>query len=294
MLQQTEAPLGELLKATVALDERAKLVMLGREVKAFDAKIRGLRRTRMPDAESWLACAKGIADLAEKAPASLRPALAKTGTYCLERARELAQQPKTLEQRCARLVYCRTKGIAPDARFAIALKSVGEDGHRRLAGRASSTQVDRDGDEFSIGLLRRMSKDILQVPVFADHTWRINDVVGKVIGSRLTERGQFTDLDVQIELLPEGDVGADKAWGLVQAAVPIGLSVGLLVYERVPRQGDRRGDLFKDGEVVDLSIVGIPSQRRSTGLTPIKSRARKGSAAQALIQLKAWRTSPTK
>lgn len=294
MFQQTEAPLDELLRATLEIDERARLVMLGRAVKSFDAKIRGLRRKQMPRAEDWLAVAEGIAELAEGAPAPLRPALARAGTYCVDRARELPQATKTLKQRCERLEECRAKGIAPDATFAITLKSV--DGSTRcLAGRASSTQEDRDSDVFSIEALRAMRSDIRGVPVFLDHKYAIHNVVGKVVQSALTERGQYTDLDVVIELLPEGDAGSDKVWSLVEAAVPIGLSVGVLVYQATPRSDNRRGDMFNSVEVIDLSVVSIPSQRRSTGLTPVKDRqAKLGSKAAAWLALKGWKESQAK
>lgn len=293
MFRRTEAPLAELLRATTGMDKRARLVLLARDIKAFDAKIRGLRRVQVPDAAAWITLAEGIAELAERCPASLRPALAKTGTYCLERAQELAHQPKTLEQRCSRLLDCRKKGVSPDARFDIALKSVGKDGQRRLAGRASSTAPDRDEDIFSSSAIQSMARDITQVPVFRDHRYGLADVIGKVVESGLTKRNEHTDLDVTIELLPEGDEGADKAWALVESDVPIGLSVGVLIYDSTPRTGKRRGVTFESVEVIDLSVVSIPSQRRSTGLKPVKS-ARIGSAAHSLRYLKSWKASQMK
>jgi len=291
---RAEKPLFELLQEAGGLDERAKIVMLERAIKLFDGRLRGLSRRSMPDATSWIAAAQALTELAERAPRQVVPALRSAFDYCVAQAEALIQKRPsrlTLKQRCQRLEDCRKEGIVPDATFAIALKSV-DGSTRRLAGRASSTQEDRDSDVFSIEALRAMRSDIRGVPVFLDHKYAIHNVVGKVVQSALTERGQYTDLDVVIELLPEGDAGSDKVWSLVEAAVPIGLSVGVLVYQATPRSDNRRGDMFNSVEVVDLSIVGIPSQRRSTGLTPVKDRqAKPDSKAAALIGLKRWKES---
>lgn len=287
--------LAELIRASVGYPERLALIRFEREIVRVDHLIRGQFRRTRPNLDAWLAIGQQLTDIAEGAPARCRPALLKTLAVVIAEAEALVKKGSrglTLEQRCDRLLNCRTKGVTPDARFAITLKSVDGDA-RRLAGRASSTAADRDQDVFSLAALKSMKADILGVPLFRDHRYGLNDVIGKVIASSLVKRGQETDLDVTLELLPPGSEGADQAWKLVESDVPIGLSVGVMVFDSSPRTGKGQGRQFDSVEIVDLSLVGIPSQRRATGLTPVKS-VRKGSTAAALRYLKAWRASQTK
>ena len=178
-------------------------------------------------------------------------------------------RPKPLAERQKRVLEFRRKGLTPSKRIRVALKAAAGQG-RRLAGVASSTAEDLDGDVISPALLRRMSRDIVELPLFSDHHYTVGTVLGKVVSAQVVDRAGVTDLDVVVELLPEGDPGADKVWALAQNNVPIGLSVGIQVIDYRQRPGGTRGIELLDGEVVDLSVVGIPAQRRSRRLVPVK------------------------
>lgn len=178
--------------------------------------------------------------------------------------------PKSVAQRTKRIVAFRCKGLKPPKTFNLKLKAAAVGDGRLLTGVASSDALDRDGDVMSPAFLQRMAKDIVQVPVFADHHYSVvNDVVGKVISAQLLQRDGFNDLNVGIELLPEGDAVADRVWSVVKAGVPIGLSIGAIISDYEPIQKGQPGIRMLDGEIVDLSIVGIPSQPRSQRLQPV-------------------------
>ena len=189
--------------------------------------------------------------------------------YNIPRAR--ATTPAPLAARQQRVVDFRTKGYQPDLRLKIALKAAGDVKARRLTGTASSTAEDLDSDRISVDFLKSMALQIVELPLFADHKYSVIDsVVGKVLSAKLVARGKETDLDVLLELLPEGDAAADRVWSVVQAGVPIGLSIGALITDSKPRTGvGVHGVDLLAGEVVELSIVGVPSQRRSRRLTPV-------------------------
>jgi len=175
-----------------------------------------------------------------------------------------------LAQRQQRVIDFRQKGYQPDKRISLVLKAVVSDTARRLTGTASSTAEDLDSDRISVDFLKSMARQIVELPLFADHKYSVIDsVVGKVLTAKLVARGKETDLDVLLELLPEGDAAADRVWSVCMAGVPIGLSIGAIITDSRPRTGvGVHGVDLLAGEIVELSVVGVPSQRRSRRLTP--------------------------
>lgn len=179
-------------------------------------------------------------------------------------------RPAPLARRQERVIEFRRKGFVPDRRFKIALKAVGDAKARRLTGTASSTAEDLDRDRISVDFLKSMAAQIIELPVFVDHHYSVvSSVAGKVLSAKLVARGKETDLDVLLELLPPGDAVADRVWSVCMAGVPVGLSIGAIISDSKPRTGpDVHGVDLLAGEIVELSIVGIPAQRRSRRLTP--------------------------
>lgn len=177
-------------------------------------------------------------------------------------------RPAPLAARQKRLVEFRQKGYTPDKRIRLALKAAGGDKGRRLTGTASSTATDLDQDRIALPFLQSMAQQIVELPVFTDHHYSVvSDVVGQVVSAKLVGRGGETDLDVVIELLPEGDAVADRVWSVCAAGVPIGLSIGALISDSAKHPTGGGVDLLA-GEICELSIVGVPAQRRSRRLTP--------------------------
>lgn len=179
-------------------------------------------------------------------------------------------RPAPLAQRQRLIAEFRRKGYTPDKQFRVALKAVvGDAKGRRLTGCASSDAPDLDSDIVSLPLLQKLAKDAANLVVFTDHYYSVvSNAVGQVVAAAVVKRGAFNDLDVTLELLPEGDAVADRVWAVVQAGIPIGLSVGMMITSDEPIERGKRGLRLLDGELVEISIVGLPAQRRSRRLTP--------------------------
>jgi hypothetical protein len=294
LLQASEPGLHQLILATYTGEGRAKVVALRRLIAEVSNRIVGQSRRREGDQKSWAEITLALHELVEIAPAELAAPLAQAEREAVGELKRLAdsgacnarpyQYAKVLlrgrqplgDRPDAAWARRRTKSGQPIKEIRASLKAVDKT-VRKLAGRASSTQPDRDGDDMSLKALQQIRKDIIGLPVMLDHAYKIDNVVGKVTSATLVDRDGFTDLDVVVELLPEGDRGADKAWALVEQNVQIGLSVGVLVHEATPKKNGR-SYTFNEVEIIELSIVVVPSQRRSQGLAPVKSKgARPGS-----------------
>lgn len=278
IFQQTEAPLDELLKATTALSERARLVLLMRDIKAFDARIRGLNRRQMPTAEAWAEVAEAVAALGEKAPAPLRPALAQTGEYCLDRARALF---KDVEARRSLVKSLLAKGAKPDFYVDAPLTIKGTDGGPKIIeGIASSTTEDLDGDRMSLNALQQMEAGFPGMVAFIGHRYQPpEDVAGTIKTAKLRQRGGEAYLDISIEVA-EANPRAVQCYEMVKAGTKLGISVGILVWHSTPVKGSGKSgrERYQIDEILPLeaSIVGLPSNRDSWC---IQTRAAREKAA---------------
>jgi hypothetical protein len=288
LLQASEPGLHELILNTYTGEGRAKVVALRRLIAEVSNRIVGQSRRREGDQRSWAEIVLALHELVEIAPPELAAPLAQAEREAVGELKRLADTGACNARPCqyARVLLRgrpglggrpdsawgrrRTKSGAPIKTIKGTLKAV-DAKTRKLAGRASSTQPDRDDDDMSVKALQQMRKDIIGLPVLLDHVYKIDNVVGRVTRATLVERDGYTDLDVVVELLPEGDRGADKAWALVEQGVQIGLSVGVLVHDATPKKNGR-SYTFNEVEIIELSIVVVPSQRRSQGLQPVKSK----------------------
>lgn len=134
------------------------------------------------------------------------------------------------------------------------------DGRKRLKTTASSTIKDLSGDRMTDKAIQKMAASAEGMTIFLNHSYDVpEDVFGTVKGVTVEERGEYRDLDFEIELA-EGSDRAEKTYKYIQNGTKLGTSIGAVILDGY--KGDD-GYVFDDVALLEASIVGIPANPRS-------------------------------
>ena len=152
----------------------------------------------------------------------------------------------------------------PNAEFKIfsgALKAYEtNDGKKSLRTTASSTIKDLSGDRMTDKAIQAMAASAQGMTIFLNHSYNVpEDVFGTVKGVEVVERGEYRDLDFDIELA-EGSDRAEKTYKYIKNGTKLGTSIGAVI-----KDGHKDGDgyVFDDVNLLEASIVAIPANPRS-------------------------------
>lgn len=160
----------------------------------------------------------------------------------------------------------------PETKFTIfsgMLKaSDGEHGHKKIKTVASSTVVDKAGHEITKKAIDQMAASAIGMTIFLNHEYRVpEDVFGVVTDTKAVERGEVWDLDFDIDVEMDNPraVATTKS---IERGVKLGTSIGCLVKDAWKESGHL---IIDDVELLEASIVGIPSNPRTWVQYAIKS-----------------------
>lgn len=120
---------------------------------------------------------------------------------------------------------------------------------RRITGIASTAATDRHGDI----VLPRGLRFALPIPLLAGHAH--SEVIGKVTEARATD----TQLSIVAEI-GEGFGETERVWKMISEGYLGFLSIGFLGLEYEPAG---KGLRWKAAELIEVSVVAIPSNRES-------------------------------
>ncbi|WP_305066772.1 hypothetical protein, partial [Methanoculleus sp.] len=130
----------------------------------------------------------------------------------------------------------------------------------------SSVNVDRDGDRFSEAGLDRLASQLDKgtIPVFPNHgldsngwsNYRFEDAYGVWV------KGEIEDgILYGTAALDPDDYRTQVIERKIERGFPVSTSIGFFPLASTP---DGDGELFDDAELVEISFVGIPSNREAT------------------------------
>lgn len=152
------------------------------------------------------------------------------------------------------------------------LEAIESEGRKRFKTVASSSIVDRQGDQFTLKALESMAATASTgMTIYLNHSYKVpEDVLGTTATAKLQQRGEVWDLDLGIDVL-ESNPRAIQTWEAIRSGTQLGCSVGALV-KNAWREKD--GTVTIDEvDLLEASIVGIPANPRSWVERAIKSLA---------------------
>lgn len=140
----------------------------------------------------------------------------------------------------------------------------GKDGRKRLKTIASSTIVDRTGDEMTENAIRKMAESAKQnMTIFLNHSYRVpEDVFGSVEDVAVVRQGEVWDLEFDVRLNEAND-RALKTFEAIENGTKLGTSIGARINEGGAKKNDNGGYTFDDVSLLEASIVALPSNPRS-------------------------------
>lgn len=161
-------------------------------------------------------------------------------------------------------------------KFSIITKAIqsapaGDDGRRRFRATASSTVVDRSGDEIDVGALQKAAEQFRQgITIYMDHDFKhVESAFGLTDQADLIQRGNdpktgapIWDLDVSGVVNTPNPRAVQLADSIDGGFAKFGTSITAYVrkHRRHPETG---GMKIAEIDVVEASIVGVPDNQRS-------------------------------
>ncbi len=154
---------------------------------------------------------------------------------------------------------------------AIAQAPAGEDGRRRFRATASSTVIDRSGDEIELAALQKAAEQFRQgITIYMNHDFKnVESAFGLTDGAQLIQRGNdpksgapIWDLDIEGVVNVPNPRAVQLADSIDGGYAKFGASITAYVrkHARHPKTG---GLKIADVDVVEASIVGVPDNQRS-------------------------------
>lgn len=152
----------------------------------------------------------------------------------------------------------------------------------------SSTAEDRDGDEFTddglADLARQLNAESERTPMFLDHgmsgesasRYGLRDMAGYWDSAEIVEEDGVDVLYAEGALNPANEA-AEWLTDYLDAEMPIGASVG---FRALDADGDReQGFEFNATDLLEISMVGIPSNPETVNAAPTPALAKAVDAA---------------
>ena len=155
------------------------------------------------------------------------------------------------------------------------------DGSRDLfvAGTASSTVQDRQGDQINSGAIAKMAASAVGLTLYLNHSYDVpEDIFGVCVGCGLIpatdpKQGPCTDMEITVRV-EQSNPRAVSCWEAINNGTKLAFSVGgaLGEYElREPREGEEPGPWYYEGlvceihelKLYEISLVGIPANQRA-------------------------------
>lgn len=154
---------------------------------------------------------------------------------------------------------------------AIQSAPTGDDGRRRFRATASSTVVDRSGDEIDVAALQKAAEQFRQgITIYMDHDFKhVESAFGLTDHAELIQRGNdpksgapIWDLDVSGVVNTPNPRAVQLADSIDGGFAKFGTSITAYVrkHRRHPETG---GMKIAEIDVVEASIVGVPDNQRS-------------------------------
>jgi hypothetical protein len=141
-------------------------------------------------------------------------------------------------------------------------------GKRRFKATASSTIVDRKGDEIQLPALQKMAEQFRQgVTIFMDHDRSTGSAYGLSDGAEIVQRGldesgvPVWDLDITGVVNTPNPRAVQLADSIDGGFVKLGASVTAFVRKHLRNKVG--GMSISDVDVIEASIVGVPENQRS-------------------------------
>lgn len=139
-----------------------------------------------------------------------------------------------------------------------------------LEGVASSSVKDRMGDTISRAFMQKFERQSLGMTTFLNHDYDVpEDVFGTIEVATLrnatdSDQGECQDLFIRSSVDPSNP-RAVKVWEMVKNGRKLGFSIGARVSDAQPLNPDDYwgGMDLQDGELLEVSVVGIPANQRA-------------------------------
>lgn len=137
-----------------------------------------------------------------------------------------------------------------------------------IEGFAATSHKDRYGEVISDQALVNGAMDLLKHPtVFADHDYRIDKAVGRVLESTFEKTEEVSGIKVKLGISKT----ETKLWTKIQEGIVRTFSIGGIWLEMEYGEEEGDADIIKDLELWEMSIVGLPANpNASFGALAIK------------------------
>lgn len=175
--------------------------------------------------------------------------------------------------------------VLPQVKFEIfsgMLRVANESGVERIRTTASSSVVDHAGHEITKRAIDQMAASAIGKTIFLNHSYHVpEDVYGVVTDAKAVQRSEIWDLDLDVEVEVDNPraVATTKS---VKRGVKLGTSIGVLVKDAWKNE---QGHLvIDDVELLEASIVGIPSNPRSWVQYAVKSYEESGVSFDEIVE----------
>lgn len=157
------------------------------------------------------------------------------------------------------------------------------DGDRmRLHGIASSTVVDRHGDEITEKALRSMERQAVGQNIFLNHSWVMpEDLAGTVTAAQVQKASDGVwELHYDVDINAVNQRAVDT-WKAINNGTKLGISIEAMVPPNSAKRGSNGGIVIDDIELMGASFVAHPANTRAwtdyvvkslTGYLPDKLR----------------------
>lgn len=144
-----------------------------------------------------------------------------------------------------------------------------ENGRRRFRATASSTIIDRDGDEITLTALQKAAQKFRQgVTIFMDHERKSDNAFGLTDTAEIIQRGAdergtpIWDLDIGGVVNTPSPKAVQLADSIDGGFVKMGASITAQILGR-PMRSKGGGVKVDDMDIIEASIVGVASNPRS-------------------------------